>query len=55
MEIGIASMCEALRAGRDACVLPIIRKIVSYGDMNDHALEVVVDDPCERRRWTRWR
>lgn len=40
MEIGIATMCESLRAGRDACVLPIIRKIVSYGDMNERALEV---------------
>lgn len=40
MEVGIAKMEEVLRDGEDKCVLEVIRKIVSYGDMNDLALEV---------------
>lgn len=40
MEIGIAKMEEILRHGEDRCVLDIIKKIVSYGDMNEKALEV---------------
>lgn len=40
MEIGIAKMEGILRNGEDACVLDIIKKIVSYGDMNNTALEV---------------
>lgn len=40
MEVGIAKMEEILRNGEDKCVLEVIKKIVSYGDMNDLALEV---------------